>query len=94
MENNNGNSKVRRVLNKEITRIIGIVIAVFTFLALIIVPINNIQKDISNIEENSLQHIQDSLREIAEDKIISDRERTTLMLRVEKISTILDQHLQ
>ncbi len=55
MENNNG---IRKVFRSEITWIIFIIGAMFSVFNWIILPLNNIQKDVELLKENHLPHLQ------------------------------------
>ena len=94
MREQNGDSRIKRILNNEVAQLVAIIIMVYAFIALVMLPINSIQKDIANIQNNHLVHIQDSLNTIAHDKEINNQEHKEMLLQIEKTATILDQHLK
>ena len=60
MENNNG---IRKVLRNEITWIIFIGGSVWAVVGWIILPLNNIQKDVELLKSNHIPHLQQQVEQ-------------------------------
>lgn len=85
---------VRKVLQHEIGQVIAIAIGAYTFIAMILLPIKSIEKDIDNITGNHLMHIQDSISDIQQCIREDDQEDKLLMVQIERTTTMLEQHIK
>lgn len=93
METTPKETLVRKILNHEIGQLLTIVVAVYAFVSLVILPIKSIEKDIESITGNHLMHIQDSMEQMKDDLKTNNEEHKLLMMQLERTATILEQHM-
>lgn len=98
MENNNHESKTRKVLFKEIGVLISIIAVVITVLLFIIRPNAAMQQDIALIkqslrviEKNHLTTIQNNIKDINEKNDEQDKIIIDINLSLQRILTILEK---
>ena len=85
---------IRTVLNNEIAQIVGVIIVVYTFVAMVILPIKAIEKDIKIIQTNHLTHIEKDIEEITSSLDKNNKEHTEIFITLTQITTVLDEHLK
>lgn len=85
--------KIRKILKEEAGTIIVIVIIVYSFVSLVILPINSTQKDIQSINENHIVHIQDDMEEIKDFIKSNEEEKKLIWMQIERTATMMEQHL-
>lgn len=94
MEENKKENLVREILEHEATKIIGIIVVVYAFITMIILPIKSIEQRLTVIETNHLTHIQNVLNNYENDFKQNTAQHEKIMSELTKTATILDQHLK
>lgn len=92
MELQNGNqiNIVRKVLGNEIAQLIGIIIAVYVFISMVILPIQRMEQEIDTIKNNELIHVQVNLEEIKTVNSKQDEKINEIDKKLERVITILE----
>jgi hypothetical protein len=98
MHHDDNPNKIRKVLQNEMAQLIGVIIAVYSFVAFIILPIKSIEQEINNIKNNHLHTIEMNMAEV---KVLNQKnvdensvEHRQIMEQLVKTATILDQHIK
>ena len=75
----NNNPAIRKILQNEITQLIGIIAIVYSFVALVILPIKSIEQTLESIKTNDIPHIYKQLEK--QDNEISQWTQEIVRLR-------------
>ena len=97
MENNpqfNTDSAVRRILKNDITILISIIVGVYAFVTLIILPLKSNEKEIDIIKTNHLVHIEASINEIKAELKENNSFHSDTDKKLERIITILEDKVK
>lgn len=84
-------SSIRRILKSDIALLISIIIGVYTFITMVILPIKAAQNEIAVIKGNHLTHIQNDIAEI---KVALKENQTNTQeidKKLERVLTLLEQ---
>jgi F0F1-type ATP synthase membrane subunit b/b' len=91
-------SKIRRILNHEVTQLISIVVVVYSFIAFVILPIKSLEKDLENVKTNHLHTIEMNIAEIKTLFDTNTKENNEFHAKIAeeltRTATILDQHIR
>jgi hypothetical protein len=87
---NDKNNSIRKVLHNEIAQLIAIVIVVYTFITMVILPIQRMQQEIDTIKNNELVHVQAALKDQAELNSKQDDKINEIDKKLERVITILE----
>lgn len=98
MEASDRDSRIRKVLDNEITQIAVVVAIVFSFVTWVILPINNLQQEVKYIESNHLHQIEMDMAAMkTENQLNSDAntaDHKSFMEEITKVQTELDDHIK
>lgn len=91
--NGNGNTEgvVRRILKNDLTLLISIIAGVYTFIAMVILPLQAATQRIDVIERNHLAHVQDDIAEIKQTLKENNQHDADVDKKLERILTILEE---
>lgn len=81
---------VRKILGSEVSQLIAIIIVVYTFITMVILPIKRMEQEIHTIKTNDLKHIEEALNEQSDTNVIQDDKINEIDKKLERIITILE----
>lgn len=81
---------VRRVLKHDVTILISIIIGVYSFISMVILPIQKLQQEIDTIKNNGLVHVETALKEQADANLKQDDKINEIDKKLERVITILE----
>ncbi len=90
MSSSNQASLVRKVLGNEVAQLIGIIVIVYTFISMVILPIQRMEQEINTIKNNELMHVQADLKNQADANGKQDDKINEIDKKLERVITILE----
>lgn len=88
--NKRSNDVIRKVLGSEISQLIAIIVVVYTFITMVILPIQRMEQQIDTIKNNDLKHIEAALMEQSDINSKQDDKINEIDKKLERILTILE----
>ena len=88
--NRRSSDVIRKVLSNEAAQLIAIIVVVYTFITMIILPIQKMEQEIDTIKNNHLMHIEADIKTQAGTNSKQDEKINEMDKKLERILTILE----
>lgn len=81
---------IRKVLGNEIAQLLAIIVTVYAFITMVILPIQRMEQQIDTIKNNDLKHIEAALNDQADINSKQEEKINEIDKKLERILTILE----
>ncbi len=81
---------IRKVLGNEVAQLLSIIVVVYAFISMVILPIQRMEQEINTIKNNELVHVQASLIDQANLNSKQDDKINEIDKKLERVITILE----